>query len=532
MIYREVPKDGLPVIQARDHIDKSIRLKADVVIVGSGAGGSVLAFELANAGRSVIILEAGPYVPSSEFTENMADTIDRIYVDGALQANTTYDVPLFQGACIGGSTVIDATIAFRAPDHVLESWEKEHGLKGLAPEKFRSYFDRVEQRLNVHINEPHEINECASKVIQGCESLGWSWKPLARTVKQCALTGHCLSGCASDRKQSALVTYLPWAIASGARLYSDTYVWQILTTNGRASGVLADVVDPQSKEKVAELRVDAQMVVVAAGAIQTPLLLEKSGMGNTSGWLGRNLSVNPFVGMLGKYPDPVYGWRGAMTGVYVDELHDEKNGYALMESGLAHPVQMLLMGGLGVADGHMEFFKDYRNYAALNVFVHDEGQGYVRWSGDVRTGNKKIDWNLSKKNFEDLTRAIRAAGRIFFASGAERVYLPTYNMLYADSVFELDKVIEQITFGALGLYSMRVASLHPQGTCRMGMDPFESVVSPTGELHDVKGVFVADASLLPSEVTVNPRMTVYALASYIADQIIQNQESYFWSNKK
>ncbi|NNM52732.1 MAG: FAD-binding protein, partial [Pseudomonadales bacterium] len=242
MIFREVPKDGLPVTQARDHVDKTLRLKADVVVVGAGCGGSVLAFELASAGHSVIILESGPYIPSSDMHEDMAETLQRSYVDGALQVNSTFDVPVFQGKGMGGSTVIDAGIAFRAPDYILQSWADKQGLKAMSPDKLRPFYEKVESRLSVHINEPHEINECANKVIQGCDDLGWSWKPLARTVRECALTGHCLAGCISDRKQSALVTYLPWAVAMGAKLYSDCHVWQVLTTNGRASGVLANVI--------------------------------------------------------------------------------------------------------------------------------------------------------------------------------------------------------------------------------------------------------------------------------------------------
>lgn len=529
MIYREVPKNGLPVVQAKDHVDKTIRLKADVVVVGAGAGGSILAFELANAGRSVIILESGPYVPSSEFHEDMAETMERMYVDGALQVNSTFDVPVFQGRCVGGSTVIDAGVAFRAPDYVLNQWVKDYDLKDLAPEKLRPYFEKVEQRLSVHINEPHEINECANKVVQGCDELGWSWKPLARTVKQCALTGHCLAGCASDRKQSAMVTYLPWAIASGARLYSDCHVWEILTNNGRASGVLADVVDPNSNEKVSEIRVDAQLVVVAAGAVQSPMLLQKSGLGRQSGWLGRNLYLNPFVSIIGKFPDPVYGWRGALPGVYVDEFLGPKHGQTLMISGLPAPVQLLATGGLGVARSHMDFMLDYRFYSMLQLFVQDAGQGYVHWNGEADNGSKNIEWNLSKSNFDDLKTALRSAGRIFFAAGAEKVLLPTFNSSIANSVFELDKVIDKIPFGSLGLYSLRVASLAPSSTCRMGSDPFASVVNPKGELHDMHGVFVADASILPTSVTVSPRMTLCAIASYIADYIIKNQKSYFLS---
>ncbi len=529
MRFHEVPKDGLPVIQARDHIEKVLRLNADVVVIGSGAGGAVMAFELARQGRSVIVLESGRYVPSAQMHEDMAETIQRSYVDGALQVNTTFDVPVFQGTGIGGSTVIDAGAAFRAPDYVLQHWATDLGLKALAPERLRPFYEKVERRLSVHVNEPHEINECANKVVQGCEDLGWSWKPMARTVKQCALTGHCLAGCMTDRKQSTLVTYLPWAAAMGARFFSDCHATQILTTHGRASGVLANVIDPDSNEIVAQMRIDAQVVVVAAGAVQTPLLLQRSGLGQQSGALGHNLYLNPFISMIGRFPQPVYGWRGALSGVYVDQFLGPHDGKILMMSGLPAPVQLLATGGLGVGNTHMAFMGDYRYYAMLQVFAQDEGQGSVFSSGTSHDPHKNIQWNLSPQNLTDLKRGIAAAARIFFAAGASAVRLPTFQTTEVQSVFELDQAVAKIHDEPMGMYSLRVASLQPQGTCRMGTDPFSSVVDEVCEMHDLHGLFIVDASVLPQGISVPPKMTIAAIASYVADHIEINHRSYFWS---
>ena len=158
---------------------------------------AIIAHELAVAGKSVIILEAGRYVPSSEFTEDMAWALENLYQDVGAQTNTIGDTIVMQGRCVGGSSVISATIATRAPDYVLESWAKDFGIDALSPNKIYPYYEKVEKRLHVHLNEPHEINDCANAIIRGCESLGWSWRPHSRNVKQCALTGHCLAGCPS-----------------------------------------------------------------------------------------------------------------------------------------------------------------------------------------------------------------------------------------------------------------------------------------------------------------------------------------------
>jgi len=296
--------------------------------------------------------------------------------------------------------------------------------------------------------------------------------------------------------------------------------------NGRATGVDGRIINPDTKEPVADIHVEAQVVIVAAGAIQSPILLQKSDIGYRSGLLGRNLSINPTVTVLGKFPDPVYGWRGALTGVRVDEFtHAGIN----MESGLASPVQIIAQGEQGTGGDHIRFMEEYKYFSALEVSIRDKGNGYVYWDGPVRGGNKKIEWNLDKDNFQLLQDAIGHASRVFFSAGAEKVYLPTYQRLISTSVFDLDKTIGSIEFGALGLYSLRMFAYNHQGTCQMGQDPFASVVDPYGEVHDTKGLFVVDSSLFPSELGANPQMTVYALASYIADRMLARTSSYFWT---
>lgn len=529
MIYREMPQQGLPVVQATDVREKELRLQADVIIVGSGSGGAIAAYELARAGKKVIVLEAGRYVPSSSFKEDLTDSMLRMFQDSGLQTNSTGDLVLLQGSAVGGSSVIDATICERLPASVLKEWQTDHGLENLTQADMNAHYEKMEKRLAVHPNEPHEINDCANIVIRGCEAMGWSWKPVSRNVNQCALTGHCIAGCASDRKQSALVTHLPWAVANGAEIYANTYVDFVNTRNGRASGVEARVIDPDTRQVVANLRADAQLVILAAGAVQTPLILQKSGLGNQSGMVGRNLSVHPSVTLLGKFKDPVYGWRGALTGIQVNQFNKAGLGNVVMETGLAAPMQLVSQGELGEGDAYVRFMSEYKHFAGLNVFVHDHGQGYVHWVGDPYKGEKRVEWNLSRDEFDHFKAALRSAGRILFAAGAEKVYLPAYNLASASSVFNLDKAVDKIEYGSLGLFSLRMLGYEPQGTCRMGRDPFTSVVNPWGESHEVKGLFVTDASILPTETTAHAHLTVCALSSYIVDNILRKQDSYFWS---
>jgi choline dehydrogenase-like flavoprotein len=525
-----VPQDGVPVTEARDvaadpSMGRKFSIKTDVVVVGSGAGGSVVAYEMAKAGKSVLVLESGKYYPSAEFTEHLGDTIHEVYRDQAGQANSTADVLFIEGNCVGGSTVIGACVMHRLNPGVWQDWADNHGLKDLAPDKIAPYTKIVDRWLNVHVNEAHEINATAHKVIQGCERMGFSWRPVERNVKKCALTGHCLAGCPSDRKMSALVTHLPWAAAYGARLFADTHVTRVLERGGRAVGVEAVIRDPKTGSIVSDLRVDAEVVVLAAGAIHTPLIMQRSQLADRSGRIGNGMAVQPFVQVLSTFKEPVYGFRGALTGVQVDEFQDT-DGYFFI-SGLAEPEQLMAVGEQKAGDAHIEFMKSYNRMAGINAFSLDEGSGSVVWEGGLTDGRKVIKWNPSRKEFKDIVRTTALASRILFSAGAERVWLPTFEKMHADSVFDLDDKLRSVDYGINGLYTFRMNTFSPHGSARMGVDPYESVVSPDGEMHDVSGLYVADASLFPTPVAAGPQWATQVFAKYVSDRILARGSNHF-----
>ena len=209
----------------------------------------------------------------------------------------------------------------------------------------------------------------------------------------------------------------------------------------------------------------------------------------------------------------------------VDEF-THTDGYTIF-SGLAEPESLLAQGDMKAGKAHMEFMKDYKYYAGVNAFSRDLGQGYVQWDGDPYTGDKTIHWNPSREEFENMKASAALAARIFFSGGAEKVFLPTFQSLEANSVFELDAKMDEVDYGIKGLYTFRSNSFSPHGTCRMGVDPYQSVVSPTGELHDTPGLFVADSSLIPESISAPIQWTVQALAKYVSDQINDNAANYF-----
>ncbi|MEE2731800.1 MAG: GMC family oxidoreductase [Pseudomonadota bacterium] len=498
----------------------SLNLEADAVVIGSGAGGAVMAYELAAAGKSVIVLEAGSHVPSSRFNEKFPDMLELLYQDGGNQATSQGDLLVLQGRCLGGSTVVNGCVTFRVPDFILEKWAVEYGLTNLTPEVLAPYFDKIESNLGIHTNQPHEINENSRKLQQGAEALGWSVKPLQRNIRECALTGHCLSGCKTDRKQSMLVTYLPWASHHGARIFTDTAVTRIVAEGGRAKGVEAEVRDPETGRTVAKMSVQAKVVVTAAGAIQSPLLFQRSELGNSSGQVGKNFACHPSTMVVAEFGSDVFTWRGAMLGVYVDEFeHPDKGGFVL-EGGGAGPVELGMSTEPGTGKAYLDFMSRAKNYASCVTLIHDHNVGQV----SLVDGKKQIDYQVADSDFPAMKAAFKAAARIYFAAGAERVFLPTGDKRIIESVEDIDAVVDGIENNP---FAIRMVSYHPQGTMRMGADPTSSVVNPYGETHDVKGLFVCDASLFPTSIIVNPQESVYALSNYIADHILQDRAGYF-----
>ena len=509
----KAPASGLPVVQAGDIKTDRLTLKADVVVVGSGAGGAVTAYELARQGLDVIVLEAGPYIPSKDFTEHFSEALESLYEDHGAQANRDGDLLILQGRCVGGSTVVNGCVSFRTPDFILEEWREFHGLENMTPETLEPYFERVERNLSIADNGPHEIARHSQLITAGAKKLGWSVKPHQRNVKQCALTGHCLSGCKTERKQSMLVTYLPWAVAHGARIHSDTRVTRVLAENGEARGVEAEVVDPVSGAKVADLRIDAPRVVLAAGAVQTPLLLLKSGLANASGEVGKNFACHPSFFVLARYPEPVHAWRGALLGSYIDEFMRPEKGAFILEGGGLGVAEMTMITEPGTGEPFVRYMQDVRHYSGLVTLIHDHNVGTI----SLRKGHKDIQYRLVDKDFSSMIKALSAAARLHFASGATEVFMPTTEHRVIRNEAEIEQVVSEVVNRPQHL---RMVSYHPQGSCRMGADPARSVVGPNGETHDVRGLFVADASLIPTSTLVNPQTTVYAMASYIADHML------------
>ncbi len=505
------------MIRNLDGAAAELRETADVCVIGSGAGGAVVAAELAEAGLSVVVLEQGHHWTAPDFTQREEEMLPRLFEEAGMRQTADGSVIVLQGRCVGGSTVHNLCYAFRTPDPILHLWREEHGLAGFGPDAMRASFERVERSLRVKPIREDEVNELNRIVRRGAEKLGYSGFVTRHNREGCVKSGYCLLGCSYDAKQSMLVTYVPRADAAGARIYADARAERIQVREGRVTGVSARSLD-RAGRPVGHVEVSARAVVLAAGAVASPDLMLRSGIGNRSGLVGRHLHLHPSVMVAGIFEDDFHPYRGIPQSYYVDEFidleRDPHSGYVLMPV-TGFPV--LTASNLpGFGREHFETMKAFARTAGLLVLLHDRSEGRVEPGSSP--ARPRISYRLRDDERHLLAEGLVHCCEILLAAGALRVVVP-----YLDGPLVLKPGDD---LGAIERRGVRqggvpIASTHPQSTCRMGGDPRTSVVGPFGESHEVAGLYVADMSVFPTSIGAPPQITTAALADRTARHLIE-----------
>ncbi|HEX4763491.1 MAG TPA: GMC family oxidoreductase [Usitatibacter sp.] len=489
-------------------------LECDVAVIGSGAGGGVTAEILANAGFSVVILEEGPLVGSSEFRMREREAYPRLYQESAGRQTLDKGITILQGRCVGGGTTINWTSSFRTPPRTLAHWNKAHGLEALTETALAPWFARMEERLSIApwSVPPNENNDILRR---GTTKLGISHGAIRRNVKGCGNLGYCGMGCPLNAKQSMLVTTIPAALDRGATLVHRARVTRLVAEGDRLVSCEAYGVErngaAQSSRRV---RVRARHFVVAAGAINTPAILISSDIPDPNNLLGKRTFLHPTVVSGSVFPQKVEGYYGAPQTIYSDHFLD---GSALdgpigfkLEAPPVHPI----LGGItlpGFGREHARWMTRFPNLQVLIALMRD-GFHADSPGGQVviRSGWPVLDYPLNDYVWNGVRRAYLAMAEIQFAAGAQTVMPLHEGAQPVSSWREAKAVIEGL---ALRPLHARVVSAHVMGGCPMGSDPRTSVVNDAGRHHQVQNLSVHDASTFPTSVGANPQLTIYALAA-------------------
>ncbi len=503
------------ITKGRD-LSTDLELTAEVCVIGSGAGGAVVAKELAEAGRDVVLLEQGGHYTKDDFTQREDEMMPLLYEDMGQRATADQSMLILQGRNVGGSTVHNLCYCFRTPAAIMDLWRRQDGLQQMTPADMRPSFERVERLLKVKQIQPHEVNKLNNKIREGCEKLGYHGFVTNHNRENCTQSGFCLLGCPFDAKQSMLVTYVPAAEKAGARIFADCPVRRLVAEGGRVRRVEGDVTDALGRRRHG-LRVTAQVVVLCAGAINSPQLLLNSGIANSGGQVGRNLHLHPSVVMSGLYDEDIYGYRGIPQSYYVDEFidleRDPESGYILMPVYGFPVITATQLPGFGAA--HFEAMRQFHRMVGILVLMHDQSSGQVR----VTSGGKpEITYKVSEREQQLFTEGMKHCAEILFASGAKKVLAPYHRPVWLEPGDSLD------IFAARGARQgeLPMASTHPQSTCRMGEDPRRSVVNSYCQSHDIKNLFVCDMGVFPTSLGAPPQITTAALGDRTAHYIKAN----------
>lgn len=489
---------------------------ADVCVVGSGAGGAVAAALLAEGGRDVVLLEQGHHWTPADFTQREDEMLPRLFEEAGMRQTRDGAVTLLQGRAVGGSTVHNLCYAFRTPEPILRMWADEHGLPELTPEALAPSLARVEQGLRVKPIREEEVNAWNRLVRRGTEKLGWSGFVTKHNRESCIGAGYCLLGCSYGAKLTMARTYVPRARAAGARVYADARVERVEADGGRVRRVQGRAVD-LAGNPAGSFEVRAKVVVLAAGAVASPDILERSGLCGESGHRGENLHLHPSIMVAGFFDEEIHAYRGIPQSYYVDEFldleRDPHTGYVLMPIAGFPVLTAANLPGFG--RDHFRLMRDFSKMGGLLVLLHDRSRGRVR-SGDS-LGRPAVDYEIDASDRESLARGMRHCAEVLLAAGAKRVLVP---WVPEPAVLEPGDDLAAIERFGVRPGEVPIASTHPQSTCRMGGDPRRSVVNAFGEAHSVPGLFVADMSVFPTSLGVPPQVTTAALADRTAHHVL------------
>ena len=485
-------------------IEQEEVLEAEVVVVGTGAGGAALACELAERGNAVVMLEEGDYFDRTHFSGRSFEMQRMMYQrSGLTTALGNVPIPVPLGRTVGGTTTINSGTCFRAPRRALRRWREQHGLTDYTTASMAPYFEKVESFFEVKPADMKYVGKNGEIVARGADRLGYSHGPLCRNAPECDGQAVCCLGCPTAAKRSTDVSFVPRALSANAFLLCRVRAEEILLEGRRAVGIRARSLDTGK-----EVTVRAPIVVLAGGAFGTPLMLMRQKLCNGSGQVGRNLSIHPSAGVVAWMEEEVNPQESIPQGYMVDEFEED----GLLFEGASFPLDALafVIPYIGPLGQHI--IENYKHMATFGVMACDTSRGRV--VPGLR-GEPMAFYYLNRQDFALLRRGIEVLVRIYLAAGAREVYVnahrwePIRNL--ADLAANLDRRSRPV--------DVDMSAFHPLGSCHMSGFRDRSVCNPMGETWEVENLFVADGSLIPPGLGVNPQVTIAAVATRIAAHI-------------
>lgn len=494
-------EDGLVV--GRRGVNRTYH--TDVAVIGSGAGGATVAARLRDAGYDVLVLEEGGLHRTETFRADPIASAQRLYRDAGTSPILGKPPMLFaEGRCVGGSTVINGGMSWRTPERVLDHWSRNLALERTDPHSMAPYFDQAERILNVEFQNEDTLGAHDRLFVEGAKRLGWEVKDNPRNVARCMGLNNCAYGCATGAKRSMLVTEIPRALAAGARLVTNARAWRLVFEKGKAAAVRGRYVDDYGR-RYGRFEVRAKLFVLAAGARFTPAILKRSLL--RSRGIGRHLHTHPNAKVVGVFEQRIDPWRGAHQAHQIHQFLSE----GVLLAYAAVPPGLLAPGIPGVGREHGERMRLYNHMLTAGCLIEDDGEGRVTLGPDLQP---VMRFNIDGDDAEKIHHGVRLLAELMFTVGARKVLLPFGGLPEITSPDDLGKIDARKRV----FHDVELMTVHIMSTCRMGADAARGPTDAYGRLHEAPNVVVADASVIPSSIGVNPMETIVALALRNADR--------------
>lgn len=496
------------------------RLRADLCVVGSGAGGSMVAMVAAEAGLSVVVLEAGGLVTPGQMNQREDDMFPRLLWEAGGRTTADRGVKVHQGLGVGGSTLHNLNLCKRVPPEIRSTWSRTRSLTHLGEATWGALYDEVEQLLAVSAVPRDRDNRHNQLLRAGCDALGWRGGGLMHNRSGCVGSGFCEVGCSFDAKNNALKVPLTRAVRAGAEVLTHAQAIELIHDGERVSAVEVAAMDPATRRPVGRFRVDAARVCVSASATGTPALLSRSDIPDPSGTTGQGLRMHPAVVVAGELTEEVRAWEGIPQTWECTEwlrFDEEAQRRVWIVPAFAHPMGFATqLRGWGAE--HRALMERYSHLAVFTAMVHDHTAGTVTPRGDRGV---KMDYWPDAADREQLRVGAEACARLLLAAGAKRVFVPARSTLTLSRASELTALRDwQVERGVVD-----VTAVHPMATVAMDDAPERAAVDSRGRHHHIAGLWVGDASLMPSSIGVPPQLTTYALGLHVGRDIARSAGS-------
>ena len=488
---------------------RTVREEVDFVVVGTGPGGAVVARELAEAGRSVIAIERGVFHRPEEHPPSAIRTMRDLFAEQGLrhtQGNTP--VRTMQAHALGGTSVVNSAICWRAPDHVFDGWRDRYGVDGLSRQTLDPHYDKAEREAAVAPTPENAWGRKGLLFRAGCDAMGVESAPMNRAVRDCAGCSECFHGCRINAKQSMDRCYIPSAIEHGARFFTSCRAEELIYESGRVAGVRACVLDPNTGARSGQVEVRAKAVVLSAGVMASPLLLMKNRLPGLSSFVGHNLCFHNGISVTGVFDEEVNPWIGGtqdwQTKAYLqDGLHMEV---------VWVPSALMMARARGYGAALHNALAELKNAAFWCIAIRSSSRGRLTpgprgdWEPRLRYSLNDADVALLKRGMDLLVDHHFAAGAVSVRPG----------LAGFDSEIRTPAQVDALKLLRPRANQFIVAGNHVYGTCAMGADPARSVVDSTCAVHGVPDLYVCDTSVFPAQTAVNPQLTLMAIAGRLA----------------